>query len=252
MANKGKENKGKGKGGKVIEGVHMPGKEVEERLLEAGSPEELDEIHKILRAEAVPDGTITATITKLRKKGKLIFQTALIEAEGPTKPLPVEAIIKDLKLPTIADGGREIFDAGVSYATRMIVGGVRLAQELSRMGIAQASPIIRMASEMRKAEGLSAQEAGQVAAENALAGAMQYMSQQKADIATVPNPMMGIMARAMEPALTQVMGNMFGMFGRQPQQGQAQQPQAQQPQGSTQLPAGWSDESQKGKSEQTK
>lgn len=230
-----------------VEGVHMPGKEVEKRLLEAGSSEELDEIHEILKGEGVPDGTVRGTISKLRKKGKLIFETALTETkDGQVQPLPVEAIVKQLKLPIIVDGQHVVFDAGVHYGMNTIVMGIRLAQELSRMGVSQASPVIRMAAEMRKAEGMSAQEAGQVAAENALAGAIQYMSQQKADIATVPNPMMGIMARAMEPAIMQVFGNMFGAFAKQPGQ------QGQQPQMGTNLPPGWTTSEEKLSEEPTK
>ncbi len=238
-----KSRKGESGNGEPIIPVHMSGKEVEGRLLEAGSEEEVKTIHKVLRLEGVPDGTITAIISRLKGKGQLVFQTSITEYAPGTKPLAVEAIIHEMKLPAvILDGGREIFDAGVTYGMNALVAGVRLAQELSQMGIAQASPIIRMATEMRKAEGMSAREAGQVAAEDALAGAIQFMTPQKADIATVPNPMMGIMARAMEPALMQVFGKMTGMFGGQPApvgSGQVQTP------ASSPLPPTWVDESKK-------
>jgi len=234
-----KNNKGKGNKGKAVEPVRMPGKEIETRLLEAESEEELKTIHRVLKLEGVPDGSITAIISRLKSKGQLIFQTAITEYGPGTKPLAVEAIIRSMKLPEVVlDGGKEIFDSGVKYGMSALVAGVRLAQELSQMGISQASPVIRMAQELRAGAGESAQEAGQVAAENALAGAMQYMSEQKGgkvDIATVPNPMMGIMARAMEPALTQVMGKMVGIFGGQPQGQPGTQPQA-----GTGLPPGWS------------
>jgi len=226
------------------EPTHIPVKEVEARLLEAGSQEELNVIHKVLRQEGVPDGTITATITNLRKRGELIFQKA-VTVYGQDKPSTVEVIMKDMRLPEIANGSREVFDAGVNYGMRALVAGVRLAQELSQMGIAQASPVIRMATEMRKAEGMSAQEAGQRAAEDALAGAIQYLSAQKADIATVPNPMMGIIARAMEPAMTQLFGRIFAPFTGQPQTGG-------QPQSGSELPAGWVDKGKEAKGEETK
>lgn len=243
-----KRNKGNDNNEQPIEPVHLTGKEIDERLLEAGSEEELDSIHKVLRIEGVPDGSIRGAISHLKKKGRLIFQTAVTEYGRETKPLAVEAIIHEMKLPAFADGGREIFDSGVSYGMKALVAGVRLAQELSQMGIAQASPVIRMATEMRKAEGMSAQEAGQRAAEDALAGAIQYMSQQKPDIATVPNPMAGIVARAMEPALTKAMGSIFGVFSGQPPQGGGQgqggQGQGEQPPVGS-LPPGWSDNSKK-------
>ena len=242
MAKKGKKN-GDGKG-KAIEPVRMPGKEIEARLLEAESEEELKNIHNILKLEGVPDGSITAIISRLKSKGELIFQTAITQTGQETKPLAVEAIIRGMKLPVIVlDGGKEIFDAGVTYGMKALVAGVRLAQELSQMGISQASPVIRMAQELRAGAGESAREAGQVAAENALAGAIEYLSQQKPgkiDIATLPNPMMGILARAMEPALTQALGKMFSIFGGQPAQPGAQV----EPPTSSRLPVGWTDESQ--------
>lgn len=236
---------------KQVEITYMAGSEVDERLLEAGSEEELSNIVEVLKLEGVPRGTLTARITTLRRKGKLIFVTALTERGEGSKPLAIEGIIKEMKLPTIVNGGAQIFDAGVGYGMRVLVAGVRLAQELSQMGIAQASPVIRMATEMRKAEGMSAQEAGQVAAENALAGAIQYMSTQKADIATVPNPMMGIMARAMEPALTQVFARMTGMFSKQPAQ-QGEQDQGEQSQPGATLPPGWTTAEKKQSEEETK
>lgn len=213
---------------KPTEGLQLSGEEIRERLLEAGSEEELSGIKRVLEMEGANPSSIRTQVLRLKKKGKLIFQTA-VTPYGDGKQLAVEAIIHDMKLPAIVvGGGREIFDAGVDYGMRALVAGVRLAQELSQMGIAQASPVIRMATEMRKAEGMSAQEAGQVAAENALAGAIQYLSQQqpKADIATVPNPMQGMLARMVE----QMFSRMFGMG--QPQDGQ------QQP-GGISLPPGW-------------
>lgn len=230
---------------KPVKGIQMDGDEIKTRLIEAGSEEELTAIKKTLKLEGVPQGSIDGNVARLKKKGELIFVTALTERGEGTKPLVVEAIIQEMKLPVIVNGGAKIFDAGVGYGMRALIAGVRLAQELSQMGIAQASPVIRMATEMRKAEGMSAQEAGQRAAEDALAGAIQYLSEKKVDIATVPNPMMGIMARAMEPALTQVMGKMFGTLGGQPAQG------AVQPQSGTDLPPGWSAGEEKPSEEQT-
>lgn len=231
---------------KAIQPVRMSGKEVEKRLLEAESEEDLNTIHNVLKLEGVPDGSIRAIISRLKSKGLLIFQTAVTEYAPGTKPLAVEAIIHEMKLPTIImDGGKEIFDAGVTYGMRALVAGVRLAQELSQMGISQASPVIRMAQELRAGAGESAREAGEVAAENAVAGAIGFMSEQKpgkVDIATVQNPLMGVMARAMEPALTQALGKMFGSFvGGQPQPSGQGQPSTQPV---SNLPPGWSEKKQ--------
>jgi len=239
-----KKKENNGNDDKVVEPVVLSGKEIEGRLLEASSEADLDNIHKVLQLEGVPDGSIRGAISRLRKKGKLIFTTAVTEYEAG-KPVPVEHIIKTIKLPEVGNGQGVIFNAGVEFGMKSLVAAVRLAQELSQMGIAQARPLISMATEMRKAEGMSAQEAGQRAAEDALAGAIQYLSTQKADIATVPNPMMGIIARAMEPAMTQLFGRVFAPFTGQPQTGG-------QPQSGSELPAGWVDKGKEAKGEETK
>lgn len=251
MAKKGTAIKGNDKGPKKepIKGAGLSGDEIKERLLEADSDEQLTIIKKTLRMEGVPQGSIDSSVSRLKNKGELIFQTAVTQPGEGNKPQAVETIIHGMKLPAIVlDGGKEIFDAGVTYGMKALVAGVRLAQELSQMGISQASPVIRMAQELRAGAGESAREAGQVAAENALAGAIEYLAQQKpgkVDIATVQNPMMGIFARALEPAMTQALGKLFagfGMGGGQPAPTGAQvQPPATSP-----LPSGWTDESKKG------
>lgn len=244
MVKKNKEN-GSNKG-KAIVPVHITGKEVEERLLQAGSEEELDIIRKVLKLEGVPDGTIRGTISRLKSKQKLVFTTAVTEYGEGTKPLAVETIIRDMKLPVILEnGGAKIFDSGVAYGMKALIAGIRMAQELSQMGIAQARPLISMAQELRAGAGESAREAGQVAAENALAGAIEYLAQQKpgkVDIATVRDPMMGVFARALEPAMTQALGKLFGAFGMgggQPTQTGAPA-QTEQPKQELNLPSGWS------------
>jgi len=227
--------------------VLMSGKEVAERLLEAGSKEELDDIHKTLQQEGVPDGTIRATITKLRKKGHLIFQTAVIKHGDSSlqtqdgEPMPIEEITKWMKLPEVTDGNKAAFDSGVDYATRMIIGGVRIAQELSRMGVAQASPIIKMAQEMDRAKGESARDAGAAAAEEMAQQLVGYLGPkfdqlgeaakpQKVDIATVKNPMGGVMARNME----RIVDRMFDQaINKNVSPGQPK---------TISLPAGWKDQ----------
>ena len=231
----------------VVKGAGMSGDEIKERLLEADSEEQLTIIKKTLSMEGVPQGSIDSCVQRLKTKGELIFQTAVTRYGDGTKPQAVETIIRGMKLPELVlDGGKEIFDSGVRYGMSALVAGVRLAQELSQMGISQASPVIRMAQELRAGAGESAREAGQVAAENAIAGAMEYLASQqkpqgKVDIATVRDPMMGILARAMEPALTQAMNKMFSAFGGQTAQPGTQTTQiAEQPNQGLNLPSGWS------------
>lgn len=207
--------KGKNNDDRPIEGVSMSGKEVERRLLEAGSEEELDIIKRTLRLEGVPEGTISPTVTRLKTRGKLIFSTAVSEAVG-TKPLPIEGILRGMKLPQIGDGKTEVFNAGVEYGMKSVIAGVRLAQELSQMGVAQASPLIRMSQEMRAASEKSADEAGRAAAEEMFGDVAAWLNANqpkagKADIATVADPMAGMMARLFENVLGSTVNKALGM-----------------------------------------
>lgn len=132
----------------------------------------------------------------------------------PAKALPTEALISQMRLPRIADGAAEVFDAGVEYGMKSILIGVRVAQELSKMGIDQAVPIIKMAQEMRQTEGQVAKETG-LAMGGEIAGRLfdymdQKFPQQRPDIAQAPDPMKGLMARTMETILNQITGMMFG------------------------------------------
>ena len=125
------------------------------------------------------------------------------------KPLPVENLIRTLNLPEVTDGNREVFDSGVEYGMKSILIGVRIAQELSKMGIEQAMPIIKMAQEMRQAEGQAAQVAAQEAARETAAQVAAYFEQKKPDIASTPSPMEGMFARVMESTLSRLMGKLF-------------------------------------------
>lgn len=221
-------------------GIHVSGKEVEARLLEAGSEEELETIRRTLILEGIPEGTVKGRVSGLRAKGGLIFSAAVSETVG-TKPLPIEGILRGMKLPQIGDGKTEVFNAGVEYGMKSVIAGVRLAQELSQMGVAQASPLIRMSQEMRAASEKSAEEAGRAAAEEMFGDVAGWLNANQpkagvADIATVANPMTGIFARALEPVMTQMLGKAFGAFGKQ--RGQIAQTDSQtQPEAG--LPPGW-------------
>ena len=125
------------------------------------------------------------------------------------KPQPIENLIRGLNLPEVTNGTKEIFDAGVEYGMKSILIGVRVAQELSKMGIEQATPIIKMAQEMRQAEGQAAQVAAQEAARETAAQVATYFDQKKPDIASTPSPMEGVFARVLEGTLSSLMGKLF-------------------------------------------
>jgi len=190
---------------------------IRERLLEAGSEEELDEICYQLKADPdIADGSVDAEKSKLKKKGEFQFRQEPGKALVANKPLPIESLIKELYLPPMVDGTRTVFDAGVEYGMKSILIGVRIAQELSKMGIDQATPIIKMAQEMRQTEGQVARDTG-LAMGGEIAGRLlgfidERLPQggEKVDIASTPDPMKGLMARTMETILNRLMGMMLG------------------------------------------
>ena len=207
---------------------------IRRRLLEAGSEEELERICTDLEADPdIPASSVRAERSKLKKKGAFQFKPVTTKALVSGKPLPIEELIKQLNLPLVVDGTRQVFDSGVAYGMTSIYIGVRIAQELSKMGIDQATPIIKMAQEMRQTEGQVAKETGLVMGETIAGKLFDYMESkqpQKADIATVPHPFEGVFARAFEGALSQFTNRLMGV---PPGQG-------------SNLPPGWTDERQGG------
>ncbi len=187
---------------------------IRKRVLEAGSEDELKRICDELKADPdIPDSSVRAEVSKLRKKGAFQFKPEPTKAVVAGKPHPVEELMEQLNLPPIVDGTRHVFDSGVAYGMKSILIGVRVAQELSKMGIDQAGPIIKMAQEMRQTEGQVAEETGMAMGETIAGKMFDFIDQrlpQKADIATVQDPMKGLMARTMETIVNQLTGSMLG------------------------------------------
>ncbi|GAJ11210.1 unnamed protein product, partial [marine sediment metagenome] len=132
---------------------------------------------------------------------------------------PLELLVKDLELPALVDGEAKVFDAGVQYGVKTVLVGVRVAQELSAMGVQQASPVISMAKEMRESEGQAAKIIAGELAEATLESNKQIMAAigQQA-VAQSSNPMLTMMTQAMQPMLTQTMGNVMKAFTPKPGQ----------------------------------
>jgi hypothetical protein len=132
---------------------------------------------------------------------------------------PLEVLIKDLELPALVDGQAEVFDAGVQYGVRSVLIGVRVAQELSAMGVQQASPIIQMAKEMRESEGQAARIIAGELAQATLESNKEILGTIRSQaIAQSPNPMLAMMTQAMGPMFSQAMGNLLTMFQPKPRQ----------------------------------
>jgi hypothetical protein len=133
------------------------------------------------------------------------------------KGLPPEFLIDNIELPFTGNGA-DSFEKGMKFGASMLVLGVRVAQELSNMGLQQARPIMDMANEMRKGEAAVAQnaalEAGMVAAEQVKNDMLPLIAGLNKTPAS-SDPMKGMLARMFEPMLQKMMGMfMPGMTGQ--------------------------------------
>lgn len=132
-----------------------------------------------------------------------------------TRPQPLDAVIQDLVLPSVPehyDGTYNIyiegFNAGVMHGAKSILAGIRAAQELSAIGVQQATPVIRMAQEMRHAEGQAAQELavqmGQSMAQgnSAIIDAINHLPKGQPEVNPMFEVMKPFLARMMEQVST--------------------------------------------------
>jgi len=186
---------------------------IRERLLEAVDEESLSQIRRQLKDEGENPGTIDAVVSELRKKGQLVFK----KSTAITKAQPVEEIVANLPWPVDVNGHvNAVFVAGMRYEAMNVIRGIRLAQELSKMGVEQATPVIKMAQEMREAEGQAAKIIAVELAEATLEGnkdlrgAISQLGNQMQ--VSGPNPFASMMAGVMQPVLGQVMQKMMGTF----------------------------------------
>lgn len=197
------------------------------RVLEATDEESLSNIRQQLKEEGEKPGSIDAVVSELRKKGRLKFGE---KSTAITKTLPVEAIVDQMEMPVGVDGA---FIAGMKYEAFNIIRGIRLAQELSKMGIDQASPIIKMAQEMRESEGQAAKIIAGELAEATLEGnkelrqSIWQLGQQIT--ASGANPMMGYMMPLIMPEIQKLMAR---FSGQQPVQDTSQTTEKQSTQSS--------------------
>ncbi len=184
-------------------------------------------------------------------------QTGLTKASGRTpasKAGSLDNAIEKLMVPVVPEAYNgmamaywEGFNKGVSYGANTILVGIRSAQELSSLGISQATPLIKMAQEMRQAEGQAAQVIAAEMAGAVMQGNQQLMgainnlaqsSQSKPEDSK--NPMMEVVADSMKPYLQQIMEKLMGgmLGGLQPKmpagQAPADSPQNQTAQGQSQ------------------
>ena len=177
------------------------------------------------------------------------------EERGETKALAktgsLDAAVDKLQVPAVPEefnGAAQIywagFNKGVSYGVNTIMAGIRSAQELSSLGIAQATPIIKMAQEMRQAEGQAAQELaaqlGQVTMQSnqqILQSIQSLAAAQSQGQPSEMNPLAKMFVDAMQPHAAQAIGQLFASLSKKPGQGGVQPQGGQQP-GQPAQPAG--------------
>ncbi len=173
-----------------------------------------------------------------RKRPSKKAQTAVTKAaQGGMKVFskagPPEALLDGISLPM---EGREaqIFENGLKSGMSLVILGVRVAQELSSIGVQQAKPIMEMAKSMREGEAVaaktSASEAAQEAAVNVskvFAPAIESLQETVNNLdektsKSPSNPLQDMVARTMEPLFKNMMNMMMpgmgGMMGGQQSQ----------------------------------
>ncbi len=133
-------------------------------------------------------------------------KTAQVFAKGS----PPEALIDSLDLP-IVDGQIVGFESGMKFGARMVVMGVRIAQELSALGIQQVKPLIELSRDARSGEEAAAKNAAMEAATGAAAMIQQNLTPYLANMTKPPeaNPMQGMMVRTMGPLMERLMSGLL-------------------------------------------
>ncbi len=121
------------------------------------------------------------------------------------KGSPPEALINAVRVP---DGERATFESGMKFGMSLVVLGVRVAQELSAIGIQQASPLIALAKDMRSGEAAAAKSAATEAAAMAagevqanIAPLLAHLADSAENRPASVNPMGDMMVRLMEPVM---------------------------------------------------
>lgn len=210
-----------------------PSAYMKRRFAEATDFDMLDEIDYQLRDEGEEKDNIKVFKSKRRKE---------LERQKPTTAvtrfagqLPAEAIVDGLPWPTSVDGEvNPAFVAGMRYEAMNVIRGIRMAQELNKMGLEQAKPVIEMAKEMRQAEGQAAQtiaaQFGQVTMQSnqqILSAIHQLAAAQAQGQPSETNPLLRELFNALLPFAGQSIGQLFATISKTRAQGA--QPQGGQP-----------------------
>jgi len=132
---------------------------------------------------------------------------------------PPEAIIDNVEVPDVAGGQGIPFEQGIKFGMSLVILGVRVAQELSGIGITQAKPILDMAKSMREGEALAAKNAAGEAANDAagqvvetLGPVLANLQRNTGGVGEGGDPVKAMMVRQMEPMMGKLMQGVFAMI----------------------------------------
>lgn len=131
------------------------------------------------------------------------------------KGAPPEVIINEISVP-MEDGDIPGFEKGMKFGMSMVVMGVRVAQELSAMGIQQARPLLDMAASMRQGEERAAKNAAFEAATMAAGEVQGNLAPLLASLnkSSEGDPMKAMMVRTFEPMLQGILGKVIPGMGK--------------------------------------
>lgn len=135
-----------------------------------------------------------------------------------------EALIDSLTIP-LEDGEGPSFEKGMKFGMTVLTLGVRVAQELSNMGVQQARPLVEMARDMRQGEAAAAKNAAGEAAVMAAGLVEQQMNPILLRLAeqgardTGVDPMKAMLVRTMEPMMKKLMGSLIPGVDQGPPEG---------------------------------
>ncbi len=193
------------------------------RLLEATNDDDLRRIRQELKDQGEKPGSIDAVVSGLRKRGLLKFGEArggyFPVKIGKSEIIPPEQALRDIRL---QDGDYKL---GFVDGMGVLIMAARYNTLLAAGQAEVLSNQLKIMEESKKGSAEVAQEA----AARAVAGMMPQVLDmvKQSTLASSPNPMLTMMTQAMQPMLTQVMGNMMTMFQPKPGQPGVQPPPGQ-------------------------
>ncbi len=210
------------KGVAMVEQGESESAYIKRRFAEAVDEDVLDTIDDQLREEGFTSDKIRPRKSERRKeiKKQPRSTTALTRTGGQRS---AEDIIDNLSWPVSVNGEVDpVFVAGMRYEAMNVIRGIRMAQELNKMGLEQAKPVIEMAKEMRQAEGQAAQtiaaQLGQVTMQSnqQIIGAIHELAAaQSQGQPSEMNPMAKMVFSAIQPYLGQLLAQAFSSVTKQ-------------------------------------